>query len=446
MANSGKVIMNKKGAALITVYMVIAVLLTFGGYVVSVSSNQNKTANNLKKQAQVINIAETGLDQALAWMRNYLLINNGTYPSGSIPQIPLTDSSPYKYQVFIKDLGSSGEARYQVRSEVWKGNPADGVLQIAITNYLNPDNYARYIWFTDGESYGGTNVWFWDQDRLNGSTHTNGHFNIKGDPIFGGEVRSGDDYIKYYNNGNNIDSSNLSNSPHDLPDFQDTVTLDSDSIKMPSQALYLREKSTVLGGLRLIGETTILLKSDGTMNVTNSAKGWNNQNMPLPNNGALFVADKDKKNLGNLNISGTLSGRLTVGASGDVKITNNVIYANDPRLPGSTSTDTLGIISEGDVVISKNAPTNLEIDASIMALSTSFMLEDWGENGPKGTLSVFGGIIQKERGPVGTFSGTTKVSGYSKNYNYDARLLISPPPFVPTTGDYVTISWEEIRE
>jgi hypothetical protein len=104
----------------------------------------------------------------------------------------------------------------------------------------------------------------------------------------------------------------------------------------------------------------------------------------------------------------------------------------------------LGLISEGDVVIDKNASqTNLEIDASIMALNTSFMLEEWWENGAKGTLSVFGGIIQKQRGPVGTFSGTTKVSGYSKNYNYDERLLTSPPPFVPTTGDYITVLWEE---
>jgi hypothetical protein len=93
-------------------------------------------------------------------------------------------------------------------------------------------------------------------------------------------------------------------------------------------------------------------------------------------------------------------------------------------------------------MISSGAPTNLRIDASIMALNTSFMLTNWWVGPAKGTLTVFGGIIQKERGPVGTFSGTTKVSGYSKNYQYDTRLLNSPPPFVPTTGDYITLSWE----
>jgi len=434
MGHPGKIIKNKKGAALITTYMVIAVLLAFGGFVIEVGNSQNNTANNFKRQAQAINIAEAGLDRALVWIRT-----QNSPPIGSIASIsqnlPPNGTPLGSYTVAFTDLGSAGAApsirRYRIRS-----TGTIGTVSQTVTNYLQTDNYARYIWFTDSESYKGTNVWFWDQDHLNGPTHTNGHFNIKGDPVFEGEVRSVDDFIRYYNNGANINSSNLSNPPNDLPDFRDTVTLGSDSINMPTQALSLRSASTN-GGLRLTGNTTVVLNANGTMNVTNNNQNpkWNNKNMALPANGALFV------NNGNLTISGTLNGRLTAGASRDVVVSNNIVYANDPRInPGST--DTLGLISERYVMISKNAPNNLEIDASIMALNTSFMLEEWWTNGARGTLSVFGGIIQKQRGPVGTFSGTTKVSGYSKNYNYDARLLNSPPPFVPTTGDYITLSWE----
>ncbi len=426
-------IFNKKGAALITAYMAVAILLAFGGYVTEVSNAQNKTANNFKRQTQAIGIAEAGLDRALLWLRT-----QGSPPIGAIAPIsqnlPPSGTALGSYTVAITDLGSPGGSptirRYRVRS-----TGTIGTTSQTVTNYLQTDNYARYIWFTDSESYQGTNVWFWDQDHLNGPTHTNGHFNIKGNPLFEGEVRSVDNYIRYYNNGNNINSSNLSNPPYDLPDFRDTVTLGSDTINMPTQALNLRAASTN-GGLRLTGNSTVVLNANGTMNVTNANKGWYNRNMPLPANGALFV------NYGNLNLSGTISGRLTVGASGDINITNNILYANDPRLPGSTSTDVLGIIAESDVMIDEDAPDNLEIDGSIMALNTSFMLEEWWTNGARGTLSVFGGIIQKQRGPVGTFSGTTKISGYSKDYNYDVRLLSSPPPFVPTTDDYITLSWE----
>jgi hypothetical protein len=212
---------------------------------------------------------------------------------------------------------------------------------------------------------------------------------------------------------------------------------------MPSQALNLRTASTIAGGLRLQGNTTIVLNADGTMNVTNSQKGWTNQNMALPANGALFV-DNDGSNKASLTISGQLNGRLTVGAAKDVIIPANLTYANDPRT-NPASTDTLGLIAERNVVIDDSGPTDLEINASIMALETSFVLENYASVAAKGTLTVYGGIIQDQRGPVGTFNGATgqKVSGYSKNYAYDERLLTSPPPYYPTTGDYITLAWQE---
>ncbi len=427
-----KLKMNKKGAALITVYMIVAVLMAFGGYVIDVSNSQNSAAITFKKQALAVSIAEAGLDRALVWLRL-----QPSPPIGAIASItqnlPLTGPVLGSYTVVFTDLGpvagSTVVRRYRVRSTGTVGNTTQ-----TLSVYFQPDNYARYIWFTDSESYNGTNVWFWDQDHLNGPTHTNGHFNIKGNPVFEGEVRSVEEIIRYYNNGNNISSSNLSNSPHDIPDFQDTVSLGADPIKMPTQALGLRTASTN-GGNRYNGDTTIRLNSNGTMNVTTGGHTYNNQ--ALPGNGALFV------NNGTLKISGTLQGRLTVGASSDIIVTGNILYANDPRIAGSTSTDTLGMISERNVQIDDNASPsggNLEIDASIMALSTSFYLENWDEGAAKGTLTVFGGIIQKNRGPVGTFNGTTKVSGYSKNYRYDTRLLNNPPPFVPTTGDYIPLS------
>jgi len=172
------------------------------------------------------------------------------------------------------------------------------------------------------------------------------------------------------------------------------------------------------------------------MTVTNANKGWVNQNIAPPSNKAIFVTG------GDLTVSGTLNGQLTMGTNKDIVIPNNILYSDNPRTnPGST--DMLGLIAEKDVVISQTAPNNVEVDASVMALGNSFIVENWWEGPAKGTLSVYGGIIQRERGPVGTFSSSTgnKLSGYSKDYNYDPRLIASPPPFYPTTGDYVSLSW-----
>jgi len=424
---------NKKGSALILSLVVIVALLIYAVAFVSAGINQGLLIEISKRRTSAFNLAEAGLDHAIVWLRAQASppVGNSTNPWGSVQSL-----GGGTYSVVITDLGAIGASSNIRRYKVTSTGTLNNVNSV-LTNYVQVDNYARYLWFTDREVFSGSNVWFWTEDHLDGPTHTNGHFNIAGNPVFESEVRSVDDYLRYYNNGNNINSTSLTNSPYDMPDFQEGVDFGAESISMPSQALSLRSAAAT-SGLYLRGNTTVVLNSDGTMNVTNSRKGWNNRNMALPANGALFVYS------GSLTVSGTLNGSLTVGASGDVVIPNSILYADDPRV-NPASDDTLGIISESDIVIDDAAPTNLEIDACAMALNTSFMMENWWVGPAKGTLTVYGGIIQDERGPVGTFNGTTgqKVSGYSKNYSYDSRLLGSPPPFMPTTGDYVTLSWEE---
>ena len=435
---------NEKGIVLVVTFGLITVLLLFLAGFFSVSFNQSLSADIFKRRTRAFYLAESGLDHTIYWLRAQGTppIGNSTNPWGGVQSL-----GGGTYSVAITDLGIVGGAGSNVRRYKVTSTGTYGNRTRILTEYVQVDNYARYLWFTNTEMFSGTNVWFWSQDSLSGPTHTNGHLNIYGTPFFGGDVNSVDTYIKYYNNGTNINLSQLSNAPNDVPTFQNGVNFGADPIVMPHQALNLRAAATS-SGLSLTGNTAVVLNSNGTMNVTNSAKSWNNKNMALPANGALFV-NKDSNNHGQLTISGTLKGRLSVGSSDGIDIPGNLVYSNDPRTNPS-STDVLGIISEGDVVIghgSKNTPNaDLEIDGCIMAMSTSFMMQDWDDPDYKhDTLTVLGGIIQDERGPVGTFNGSngTKNSGYSKSYAYDARLLSAPPPFIPTTGDYIILSWEE---
>ncbi|MBP7217132.1 MAG: DUF4900 domain-containing protein [Candidatus Omnitrophica bacterium] len=424
---------NRKGMALVLVFGIISVLLVFVATFMTTSIGQNISSEIFRRRTKAFNLAEAGLDHAIIWLRAQGAppVGNMTNPWGGIEEV----GGGY-YNVTITDLGAIGASgsirRYRVASQgVFKNS------RRTLSNLVQVDNYARYLWFTDRETFSGTNVWFWSSDRLNGPTHTNTHFNIALNPIFEGEVRSVDPYIRFYNNGNNVNLPQLSNAPFDLPVFQQGVDFGIDPITMPSQALSLRAAATD-NGLSLRGDTTVVLRNDGTMNVTNARRDWVNQNMPLPANGALFVTR------GSLTVSGTLNGQLTVGAARDIIIPDNIVYADNP-IVNPQSDDVLGIIAERDVVIDNSAPQDLEINGCVMAMDTSFMMEDWWIGPPKGVLTVLGGIIQDERGPVGTFNGFNgqKVSGYSKNYRYDSRLLTNPPPFMPTTGDYVTLSWEE---
>ena len=429
---------SKKGIALVLTTVVATVLLGLMNGFLNISTNQTRNVDIFDRRTRAYYLAGSGLDRAIYWLRAQGAppVGNTTNPWNNNNAV--TSLGGGSYNVTVTDLGIVGGAgsatrRYQVSSV-----GTYGTTTRTLRNYVQADNYARYLWFTNSETFGSSNVWFWSLDYLTGEAHTNSHLNIYKNPYFGGAVSSVDDYIKFYNNGSKVDLNATSNAPYDLPTFVQGMQFGAEATTMPTQALNLRAAASS-GGMALTGNTTVTLNSNGTMNVTNAAAGYSNTNMTLPANGALFV------NTGTLSVSGALNGRLTIGASKEVIITSDVTYASDPAV-NADSDDVLGIISEDDVVIaSATAPYDLKVSACIMALNTSFMLENWSTVGPKGTLSVYGGIIQQQRGPVGTFNGSTgtKLSGYSKNYSYDSRLLSTPPPFMPTTGDYITLSWEE---
>jgi hypothetical protein len=161
---------------------------------------------------------------------------------------------------------------------------------------------------------------------------------------------------------------------------------------------------------------------------------------------------------GNLGVSGVLNGQVTLYAKGVIVILDDLRYANDPVK--SVCHDILGLITDYDVVVADNAlntppsisdyaNANLDdtkdiyIHSVIMALGTSFRVENY-DSGPtnvnncdavsngRGCIYLSGGLIQKNRGAVGTSSG----SGYSKRYTYDHCAIVNPPPYFPTTGRF----------
>lgn len=137
-------------------------------------------------------------------------------------------------------------------------------------------------------------------------------------------------------------------------------------------------------------------------------------------------------------VSGTLSGQTTLATSRDIVVTGDLKYAEN-----TDGKDVLGLIPTNYVwvyhPVDKNGNEVLaasdrprRIDAAILALNNSFVVQSWGKgatNSP--TLTINGVIAQKYRGPVGTSGGT----GYKKNYVYDERLKFLPPPYFLTPED-----------
>jgi len=165
---------------------------------------------------------------------------------------------------------------------------------------------------------------------------------------------------------------------------------------------------------------------------------------------------------GNVGVSGTLNGRITLYANGSIILLDDLRYANDPVL--GVCRDILGLIADKDIVIANNAinspqlldggsssdlwrtvddTKDMDIHGVMMALGTAFRVEDYNTgqqnvndcdvtNNGRGCIYLDGGLIQKDRGAVGLSSG----EGFAKRYSYDHCAVVNPPPYFPTTGRF----------
>ena len=167
---------------------------------------------------------------------------------------------------------------------------------------------------------------------------------------------------------------------------------------------------------------------------------------------------------GDVFIEGNLDGRLTVAADDTVIITWNLTRQSS----APNSDDLLGLVANNFVQIyhpvdedENNLDTrpgtsgtqtfsNPTIQAAMLSVGHSFIVQNYGDGSPIGTLNVFGAIAQLFRGPVGTFATVggvpTVQSGYLKNYVYDTRLqFISPPHFLdPVAAEWRVRTWVEV--
>lgn len=171
--------------------------------------------------------------------------------------------------------------------------------------------------------------------------------------------------------------------------------------------------------------------------------------------GVIYVA-------GTVGVSGVLRGDITLYTPNWIIMLDDLRYANDPAT--GLCVDILGLIAGQNIQIadnSLNTPSyvktgspgyllrsfdetpDLTVHGVVMALGTSFYVQNYA-TGPtdggscggatvgRGCLYLTGGLIQNNRGPVGTSAGT----GFSKRYSYDHCAVVNPPPYFPTTGRF----------
>ncbi len=381
-------------------------------------------------------IAEAGL------ARKFMDLKNGNTGNLSNVSFTLIGSDSGTFSVTVTLVAGGALPTYRLDST---GTYKNVSRQVSIS--VKQVSFSKFAYFSNYESelfwFWRIPIWFVTGDQLSGPFHTNERINIYGDPVFEGPVSSVSSSINYYHQH--------TTAPYeDNPEFRDSLTLGATGLQMPTTANTLTSIQTAAaaGGRTLtrasgsgLHTSSVQFLSNGTLNFDN---GRDVTNYPMPANGAIYYSSTS-----NLNVSGIVSGTMTLGAPGDIYITDNILYNSDPRTDPA-SNDMLGLVAQNNVYVHPSAPSNLEIDAYIVAISNSFEVYDYA-GAIKGDLSLYGGVTQANRGTVGTFNPVTgqKASGYTKDYEYDTRLENVAPAYFPVARDangrlvYRKVSWSE---
>src|SRR6185436_17973862 len=199
------------------------------------------------------------------------------------------------------------------------------------------------------------------------------------------------------------------------------------TIPTPPDNLALQRNVTP--GYLYTGATTIVLRSDGKMDVTNG--GTTTLGVTQPTNGVIYVKSSScttiydpgspysaPANCGDLTIKGTYTQSMTFGAEKDI-IINGALTRSGDKLLGLVGNQFVRVYH----TCGSTALANITIQAAILTTQNSFLVDNyWCDN--LGNLNVTGAIAQNFRGVVGQ-SGS---KGYIKNYVYDDRYRFRTPP------------------
>ena len=431
---------GRNGTTLVVVMCLILVSAGMTASVVYSTGARSSMANRQVNMERAFFVAEGGAERAAAYVA-----------AGNEDSIELSGS--LGEGSYVANVISSGRIGGEIDIDIVSVGTVNGVSRTVTMHGVRRLSWARYALWYEKES---TTLW-----------------------IVPGEIFSGRVYSKpqlhFHDTGLAADKKNqvlftdrvwtsaktIEKKPKAEPIFEKGIVMNAPIESMASVdfSTLLTKADTGTDRLVLEGETEIIL-SGSTIKITNARKGWTNKTVPRPSSGLIYAATKtvttqepiyDKRGRltgystttktypGDITIRAPagLTGRLTLVAENDITIQDHVRYTTEPQAHPE-STDALGLIAQKSVEVGLDAPKNLNIYAHIICKEGSFGVKNYNSGSSRGTLFVYGGIVNQMRSGVGTVGGGT---GYSKSYWYDTRFAKNPPPCYPELPD--EIEWTE---
>lgn len=414
----------------------LIIVVGFGFILGYISLNLNRLATNaVGNMSSYVdatashNIAVTGANVGLA------KFYGDTTWFGTMTQ---TLNPPHKgsFTVGVTDLGGDVVRLRSVSTYVLPA-PVNETLRDTVEVYFNKrrrNSFSMFAWMTQFEG----NVFWITGDTVWGRMHSNGMLHVNGSPVFYQKVTTAKSFDPkpgvglnkaIFKKGYETGVASI-NFPDDLSEL---ISASASGGKKYNTDIWL----TFNPGTGANGDGIALVRTSPSGPIIDTIY-LNSSSF----NGVIYTT-------GRARVKGVVDGRVTVAAP-NVYIDDDIQYERNPQT--TTSDDILGLVAAQNVYVTDNPANNNNcvINACIFTRSGSFTAENYNTRPVSGELQILGSIVQNTRGPVGTFSGSTIKSGFSKRYRYDDRLSDPNfrPPFYP--GFYVktyaiTNWWESYR-
>ncbi len=338
---------------------------------------------------------------------------------------------------------------------------------------LQPSKFSKFAYYS---AYEPSNIWWTTGDTVWGPMHVQGELAVKNRPVFMGKVTCengiyydpNDGYWDYEEAGGHYETRRVRRrvgrrwrwveetywvvdytrtwvptaDPQFLGGFEQGIDQD-----LPTDGVTNLLTSASTDGYVFSGQDTVYITFEEdsiSYKFTNNGAETTVLGSDLTANGTIVAENAV------LHLQGTVRGQYTVGVSGNssangkIFLDDDIVYYEDPRDIAS-STDMLGIVAYNDIIITDNIPnsSDINIHASMYSENGGFGSENHTTRPAGGNINLLGGIQQSERKAVGTFDNFGTVSGFSKRYKYDDRLMLASPPSYPGTGAFEIVSWYE---
>ena len=415
-------------------------------------------------------------------------------PNGN-PTTISADVYFFPYTFIIESQGNVTQVTPNIRKRV-------RLVQGNFSLTVRRDNFAKFALFTaHHRTPNNTTVWFTSNTNFTGPVYTAEALSFANNTSahFTETVSQHEQRARFYNRGNSVLLDASSNAACceavgceavpciDKPIFDKNFERGAAEVNLQSSVSQAELKQQALGTLNEPGQNGIYIPNDGT-NVTGgiftrgqtglvmSVDANNNpvyritqgtttktvtvnyatsqttvddgsevhtySGIPngVGNEGIIFYAKDDITSFSGIVQQDT---KATVASENSIVISNNVTYQqynSGPPLNATGYNNVLGILSwNGDVIIGTSAPNNVNIHGVIMAPGGIFTVDDYNFGSPRGVATLLGGVITNYYGAFGTFSGNNNISGYGRNFVYDARMLEGmTPPYFPYMSNFVS--------